>query len=140
MSLPIYLKLYFNPMLISMPRFSLWDLSFRPSHQTTLRSSSVRHSCHVLRPFQSYRYDSGMNVRHSANILSYKDVVNGKNLQPKNGTKRTQLLRFVKKKDIQNGVHQEICHFFLHRGFIKSCDRLVNFKSEVNNHEFCFTL
>jgi len=75
-----------------------------------------------------------MNVFHSTNLLSYKDVGDVKYLKSENGARRTQLLRFVKQKDIQNGEHQEICHFFPHRGFIKSCDRLVIFKSEVNNH------
>ena len=140
MSRFIYLKLYFNIMLLPTPRFSIWNLSFRFSHQNTLWSSSVRLSCHMPHPFHSYCYGSAMNVLHLSNLLSYNDMGDGKYLKPKDGTKRTQLLRFVKQKDIQNGVDQEICHFFLHRGIIKSCDRLVIFKSEVSNHEFLFTL
>jgi len=91
-------------------------------------------------PFHFYSYGSAMNVLLLSNLLSYKDVGNGKYLKPKNGTTRTHFLRFLKQKLIHNGGHQEICHLFSHRGFIKSCGRLVIFKSEVNNHEFCFTL
>ena len=73
-----------------------------------------------------------MNVLNSSNLLSYKGVGDGKYLKPKNGTKKAQVLRLVKQKVIQNGVHLEIRNFIPNLGLIKSCDRLVIFKPKVN--------
>jgi hypothetical protein len=82
MSISIYMKLHVNVIHLSTPRFSTWNLSFRFPHQNTLWNSSVHHSCHTPRSFDSHCYSSAMNELHSLDLLSYMDVGDGKYLKP----------------------------------------------------------
>jgi len=73
-----FCKIYFNIILLYIPRYSKWPLSLRFLHQTLYAPLLSPHTCYIFRPSHSFRFDIPNNTvipRLTTWIRSKKCVV-----------------------------------------------------------------
>ena len=63
------LKIHFNVILPSSPKFSMWSLSLGTFHQNPVFTSMVCHTCYLPRPSHSSRFDHPNNIWWAVQII-----------------------------------------------------------------------